>query len=211
MPPRYAYWTILIDQKPTAFRAREREELLPTFHQLRRKSVDVVMKWFARGRLWESPEVAQAAQRAPKPPIEKRGRDWRPGGEHRDPRDRFKKRSQSQGPVSEPRRDREEPTARPPSRPGGTRPPGGPPRSARPWGAKPPSGTPRSRRPWSAKPPGGPARRTWPWGDKPKDGPPPTPWNSAPVTETRKRKPETRSLPPASELGDSKPKRPEHG
>ena len=29
MPPRYAYWTILIDQKPTAFRAREREELMP--------------------------------------------------------------------------------------------------------------------------------------------------------------------------------------
>ena len=93
MPPRYAYWTILIDQKPTAFRAREREELLPTFHQLRRKNTDVVMKWFARGRLWESPEAAQAAQRAPKPPLEKRGRDWRPGGEHRDPRDRFKQRS----------------------------------------------------------------------------------------------------------------------
>ena len=97
MPPRYAYWTILIDQKPTAFRAREREELLPTLNQLRRKNTDVVMKWFARGRLWESPEAAQAAQRAPKPPLEKRGRDWRPGGEHRDPRDRFKKRAQPQG------------------------------------------------------------------------------------------------------------------
>src|SRR5207245_2626287 len=76
-----------------AFRAREREELLPTFHQLQRKNSDVVMKWFARGRLWESPEAAQAAQRAPKPPVEKRGREWRPGGDHRDPRDRFKKRS----------------------------------------------------------------------------------------------------------------------
>ena len=97
MPPRYAYWTILIDQKPTAFRAREREELLPTFHQLRRKNTDVVMKWFARGRLWESPEAAQVAHRAPKPPLEKRGRDWRPGGEHRDPRDRFKQRAQAQG------------------------------------------------------------------------------------------------------------------
>lgn len=97
MPPRYAYWTILIDQKPTAFRAREREELLPTLNQLRRKNTDVVMKWFARGRLWESPEAAQAAQRAPKAPLEKRGRDWRPGGEHRDPRDRFKKRAQPQG------------------------------------------------------------------------------------------------------------------
>ena len=110
MPPRYAYWTILIDQKPTAFRAREREDLLPTFHQLKRKNTDVVMKWFARGRLWESPEAAQAAQRAPKAPLEKRGRDWRPGGEHRDPRDRFKK---SDKPKS------------------------GPPRAARPWGSKP--------------------------------------------------------------------------
>jgi hypothetical protein len=97
MPPRYAYWTILIDEKPTAFRAREREELLPTFHQLRRKNPAVAMKWFARGRLWESPEAAEAVQRAPKPPREKRGRDWRPGGAHRDPRDRFKKRSQAQG------------------------------------------------------------------------------------------------------------------
>ena len=91
MPPRYAYWTILIDNKPTAFRARERDELLPTLHQLRRKNADVVMKWFARGRLWESPEAERAAERAPKPPSEKRGRDWRPGGQHRDPRDRFKK------------------------------------------------------------------------------------------------------------------------
>src|SRR3954449_9832861 len=94
MPPRYAYWTILIDQKPTAFRAREREELLPTLHQLRRKNSDVALKWFARGQLWESPADAQAALRAPRPPIERRGRDWRPGGAHRDPRDRFKKRAQ---------------------------------------------------------------------------------------------------------------------
>ena len=93
MPPRYAYWTILIDQKPTAFRAREREELLPTLHQLRRKNADVTLRWFARGQLWESPAAAQEAQRAPKPPAERRGREWRPGGEHRDPRDRFKKRS----------------------------------------------------------------------------------------------------------------------
>jgi len=91
MPPRYAYWTILIDQKPTAFRAREREELLPTLNQLRRKNPDVALKWFARGTLWDSPAAAQAAQHAPRPPVERRGRDWRPGGEHRDPRDRFKK------------------------------------------------------------------------------------------------------------------------
>jgi hypothetical protein len=91
MPPRYAYWTILIDDKPTAFRARERDELLPTLHQLRRKNTAVVMKWFAHGRLWDSAEAAEAARRAPKPPSEKRSRDWRPGGEHRDRRDAFKK------------------------------------------------------------------------------------------------------------------------
>ena len=90
MPPRYAFWTILIDGKPTAFRAREKEELLPTFNQLRRTNTDVVFKWFARGRLWETPEHAQIAARAPKV-REKRDRDWRPGGKHADPRARFKK------------------------------------------------------------------------------------------------------------------------
>src|SRR5262245_11899796 len=89
MPPRYAYWTILIDNKPTAFRAREKDELLPTFHQLRRTNTDVVFKWFARGRLWETPEEARAAQRRPKA-AEHRGREWRPGGRHRDPRARWK-------------------------------------------------------------------------------------------------------------------------
>jgi hypothetical protein len=92
VPPRYAYWTILIDNRPTAFRARERDELLPTLNQLKRKNADVTMKWYAGGRLWESPEAAQAARRAPRPAQEpRRGREWRPGGEHRDPRDRFKR------------------------------------------------------------------------------------------------------------------------
>jgi hypothetical protein len=58
VPPRYAYWTILIDKKPTAFRAQKQEELLPTFKQLSRANPDIAMKWFARGRLWESPEQA---------------------------------------------------------------------------------------------------------------------------------------------------------
>ena len=52
MPPRYAYWTILIDDKATAFRAREREELQPTFAQLQRKNANVTMRWFARGKLF---------------------------------------------------------------------------------------------------------------------------------------------------------------
>jgi hypothetical protein len=88
VPPRYAYWTILIDNQATAFRARDREELLPTLHQLQRRSPTAILKWFSRGRLWDSPEQAQWATRNVERP--KRGRDWRPGGTHQDPRDRSK-------------------------------------------------------------------------------------------------------------------------
>jgi len=88
MPPRFAYWTIILEGKPTAFRAQHRDELVPTMKQLQARHPDVVMKWFARGRLWSSPEEAQASRRAGT--HEGRGPAWRPGGEHRDPRDRFK-------------------------------------------------------------------------------------------------------------------------
>src|SRR5262249_23536051 len=94
MPPRFAYWTILIDNTPTAFRARDREELLPTLAQLKRTSDQVELKWFAQGRLWDSPEAQHAARRAAHPPREKRGVDWRPGGHHKDPRARFDKEAQ---------------------------------------------------------------------------------------------------------------------
>ena len=102
MPPRFAYWTILIDHKPTAFRAREREELLTTLHQLRRKNSDVLMKWFARGRLWESREEERDAWRARhklRPPAgaPARGHRWRPGGQHADPRARFGKKRPTKG------------------------------------------------------------------------------------------------------------------
>ena len=86
MPPRFAYWTILIDNKPTAFRARDRQELLPTVAQLKRKNEHVELKWFAQGRLWDSPEAQYAAGRRPQAPAEKRRDDWRPGGQHKDPR-----------------------------------------------------------------------------------------------------------------------------
>ena len=65
MPPRFVYWTILIDGKPTAFRARDQQELLPTLGQLKRTNQDVVMKWFARGKLWDSPEAERAADQRP--------------------------------------------------------------------------------------------------------------------------------------------------
>src|SRR5688572_6219625 len=105
MPPRYSYWTILAGGLPTAFRATERDELLPTFNRIREKHPDAEMKWFARGKLWNSPEEAQqrpprsearapGEDRRPSRPRdesgERRGRAWRPGGEHRDPRQQFK-------------------------------------------------------------------------------------------------------------------------
>ena len=156
MPPRFAYWTILIDGKPTAFRSRDQQELLPTITQLKRTNQDVVMKWFARGRLWESPEAERAAERPPAYTGEKRGADWRPGGAHKDPRDRFKKkhrpeRAWSPGDQSE-RRDR-------------------------PWSAKPPG----PRKPWSAKP-AGEQQRPWPYQRccVPASSPWPRPWQTPP-------------------------------
>lgn len=95
MPPRHHYWTIILEGKPTAFRAHTEEELVPTLRQLQARHPDAVMKWFARGRLWESQDVERAeaaARRRPggAPTGDRRPRDWRPGGEHKDPRDRFK-------------------------------------------------------------------------------------------------------------------------
>ncbi len=95
MPPRHHYWTIILEGKPTAFRAHLQEELIPTLRQLQVRHPDAVMKWFARGRLWESQDQERAeaiARRQPKSRgvLEHRPRDWRPGGEHKDPRDRFK-------------------------------------------------------------------------------------------------------------------------
>lgn len=93
MPPRYAYWTILIDGKATAFRAHEREELQPTLTQLQRTNTDVTLKFFARGKLWDSPEQAQWASKSVPPKRERRNADWRPGGTHEDPRARFDKKA----------------------------------------------------------------------------------------------------------------------
>ncbi len=88
MPPRHTYWTIILDGQPTAFRSYTEEELLPTLRQLQTKHPDAVMKWFAHGKLWHSPEEERLAAELKR--AEKRKPDWRPGGEHRDPRDQFK-------------------------------------------------------------------------------------------------------------------------
>ena len=175
MPPRFAYWTILIDDKPTAFRAREHEELLPTLQQLRRTNNAVVLKWFARGRLWDTPEAAQAASHLPAPLREKRGHDWRPGGAHKDPRDRFngaKRRDQrihDKGPEGQERHRRAGPSGFQPWRdkPAGAAPRGSPPRREKPHGA-----APRGSQPWHDKPAGQPPRGARPWRDRPNAKPP---------------------------------------
>ena len=139
MPPRYAYWTILVDNQPTAFRAGALEELMPTFNRLKGKHPNAELKWFQNGKLWASRLDAREAmrergqrgmakdprqsprahtgersnrpklewrpkgesievkdRRAPKSRLDwtpkgaGRTKDWRPGGDHKDPRQKYK-------------------------------------------------------------------------------------------------------------------------
>ena len=64
MPPRYAYWTIIVDDQPTAFRAGSQEDLMPTFKRLKEKQPSATMMWFQNGKLWPSRIDAQEAMRA---------------------------------------------------------------------------------------------------------------------------------------------------
>ena len=185
MPPRFAYWTILVGGPPTASRATDREELLPTFKRLQEKHPDAVMQWFSRGKLWESPAAAKAffergrVSHDDKP----RARDWRPGGEHRDPRQkyidakkarnvegrkkRFERRQQGE-PGGRPDAPRDwtpqAPSSRPDSRrserprpqgPGGwtDRPTGPKPEGRRDWTDRPTGPKPEGRRDWTDRPP----------------------------------------------------------
>ena len=167
MPPRHTYWTILVGTSPTAFRAAERADLVPTFERLRGKHPEVVLKWFARGKLWDSQEAqndAEGAERSTTREGPPRDGAWRPGGAHRDPRDRFKKK-----PKDGDRRGRDQ-SARPDRRDGPPRDressgkppwsPKGPPRDRDASGKPPwtPKGPPRDRdaagkRPWTPKGP----------------------------------------------------------
>jgi hypothetical protein len=167
MPPRHHYWTIILEGKPTAFRAHTQEELAPTLRQLHNRHPDAVMKWFARGRLWESQEEERAEAFAKRhAPRAARPRAWRPGGEHSDPRDRFKiPRDEKRRRFAEKLRRDDRPaesdgSRRPrPARPLGpagigpraaTRPPGG-----RPPGGRPPVEPPPGKRPHGGRPPTG--------------------------------------------------------
>lgn len=92
-----------MDDQPTSFRAHDVEELLPTFNRLREKHPNAHLKWFERGRLWESREAARQhglgkgerrwsgarpSDAGPEEPP--RDANWRPGGDHRDPRQKYK-------------------------------------------------------------------------------------------------------------------------
>jgi 23S rRNA pseudouridine2605 synthase len=86
---QFTCWVIVAGAQPTAFRARTVEELLPTLKQLQRTQPNVELRWFERGRFWTSPEEARTAFVAKSRSASGRGRDWRPGGDHRDPRARY--------------------------------------------------------------------------------------------------------------------------
>jgi hypothetical protein len=64
MPPRYAYWTILVDDQPTAFRSGSQDDLMPTFKRLQQKHPSAKMMWWQNGKLWDSRIDAQEAMRA---------------------------------------------------------------------------------------------------------------------------------------------------
>lgn len=82
MPPRYAYWTILVDDQPTAFRASSQEDLMPTFKRLKLKHASAKMMWWQNGQLWDSRLDAQQAMHA-RGEMGRRG-DVRQGGGFRD-------------------------------------------------------------------------------------------------------------------------------
>jgi hypothetical protein len=127
MPPRYAYWTIIAGGLPTAFRAAEREELLPTFKRIHEKHPDAEMKYFARGRLWQSQDEAKAAaerRREGRREESARGRDWRPGGDHRDPKQKFRDAKKARN--ARWRKERFERRARPADAPPAEKPHGDP-------------------------------------------------------------------------------------
>lgn len=187
MPPRFAYWTILIDGAPTAFRARDRGDLLGISRQLGRRNSNVEVKWFSNGRLWNSPEEAREATKSSRERREPRGPDWRPGGKHEDPRARYARRDRPDRGPNRPKdrtdRDRTRPPdpnqrtteAGPPDR----RPDRRPPRDRRRQdrdrpGERPGSG--RDARPGQARPQPGGGRFRADVARKPRGDRPPNRW-----------------------------------
>ena len=98
MPPRFAYWTIIVDGQPTAFRAAQLEELRGVFNRLKQKHPSAELMWFQNGKLWRSRLDAREAMTQARREEERkkraaeyppRDRKWRPGGTHRDPRQKY--------------------------------------------------------------------------------------------------------------------------
>ena len=85
----HSFWVIVDGQTPTSFRSRQQEDLLPTLTQLKRTQPDVRLMWFERGRLWASPEDAKAALIERRKAPGRRPREWRPGGDHVDPKAKY--------------------------------------------------------------------------------------------------------------------------
>lgn len=159
-----AFWLIVDGSVPTAFRARRREDLLPTLHQLQRTQPTVALVWFERGRSWESPAAAKEAFEIRRRTARERKPDWRPGGSHADPRAKYavsrdEKRARFKKRAVRDRQERERPSVpgsfdgrRPnrPNRPGGRGPVGrrGPSRSGPkgPWKPRRGPGGPKGRR-----------------------------------------------------------------
>ena len=193
MPPRYAYWTIIAGGLPTAFRASEREELLPTFQRIREKHPDAEMKWFARGKLWDSQEAARirydegrgrkpfgdkrGEEKRDRADQDKRGRDWRPGGEHRDPRQKFVDAKKQQNAAL--RKDRwERKNAPPREKPHGDRPQSEIRREPR----------PAARDPWPDRPRDTRGAKPDNWRDRPaadRSATPERPWRDRPPRDAR--------------------------
>jgi hypothetical protein len=140
MPPRFAYWTIILDGMPTSFRTREQAELLPTFNQLKKKDPGAIMKWFSGGTLWDSPEQASEKRRLERERLynEARAREERARAER--PRDT---RPRDEQPRHERPRD---------ERPRDERPREGQPRDGQPDAGRPSGGRPSDERGPSDRP-----------------------------------------------------------
>ncbi len=177
MARHQAFWVILAGAVPTAFRSPLRDDLVPTLHQLQRTQQNVTLRWFERGRVWDSPEAAQAALIEKRQQSRDRKDDWRPGGSHKDPRARYQL-------TRDQKRARYKQGFGRPDRPPGDRRPEGqfgkPPGVGRPPGA-PPNRPPQDR--WRKPKPFGSNRPSWnrpagrpfrdrPGGDRPRDNRP---------------------------------------
>ena len=157
---RFKYWTILLGTEPTAFRAPFQEELVPMLKQLLRTNDDAVIKWFERGKIWDSPEAAESARAEEAGVSKSRGKSWRPGGDHKDPREKYKVPRDVRRARMAQREGWGRPEGTEGERPRAPRKPfGGPPRGDRPFGAKPAG----ERKPWTDKPAG----ERKPWSGKP--------------------------------------------